>query len=200
MPKTAVPFLLKLFAALATAGIAVSCFATRGVVEVVTQPFPKTYEDDSVVRFGDKDDTIFVEVRRARKTGRLDNLAIHYRALFPDSEIVRPGDQEQYLKIDGKNAYKVTFRTKYIRRRKALEKVPPPDEVPAGWTSQTIAEPATGKPIPVLLGPPIPQQRVMYLVEGDAYLYYVYMRADGDSIAPAREKLDEFVRKGIAYQ
>jgi len=200
MSKHGLSLLLKLLPALAVVGLALGCFATRGIVEVTAEPFPKTYEDDSIVRFGDKDDTVFVEVRRAKKTGRLDNLAIHYRALFPDSEIVRPGDQEQYLKIDGKNAYKVTFRTKYIRRRKPLEKAPSPEDIPAGWTLQTIAEPATGKPIPVLLGPPTPQQRVMYLVEGDVYLYYVYMRADGDSITPAREKFDEFVRKGIAYK
>lgn len=184
----------------AAIGLVAGCFAARGIVEVQSQPYPKTYEDDSVVRFGDKDDTVFMEARRSKKTGRLDNLAIHYRSQFPDGEIVRPGDQEEYLKIDSKNAYKVTFRPKYIRRRKPLEKAPQPDEVPAGWTVQTIAEPATGKLIPVLYGPIIPQQRVVYLVEGDTYLYYIFMRADGDSITPAREKFDEFVRKGIAYK
>jgi hypothetical protein len=191
---------MKHLPALALVALVAGCFAARGMVEVVSQPYPKTYEDDSAVRFGDNDDAVFMEVRRTKKAGRLDNLAIHYRSQFPDGETVKPGDSEEYLKIDGKNAYKVTYRPKYIRRRKPLDTTPAPDDVPPGWTVRTITEPATGKTMPVLYGPVIPQQRAVYLVEGDRYLYYIFMRADGDSVTPARQKFDEFVRTGIAYK
>ncbi len=133
-------------------------------------------------------------------TRRLDNLAIHYGALFPDGEIIRPGDLEEYQKIDGRNAYKVIFQTKHIRKRKRLEKPLPPDKIPPGWTAQVIADPVTGTDTPVLYGPVVPQIRTVYLVEGKIYIYYVFLRANGDAIASAKNKFEEFVRKGINYK
>lgn len=177
------------------------CLATRGIVNVESRPYPLVYEDDSTERFSDSEDTVFIEVRRRKVSRPLENLAIHYAALFPGGEIVRPGDTEDYLKIDGRNAYKVVFRTNYIRRRKRLEanqKLGPGD-APPGWTLTNIEDPATGKRIPVLYGPVIPRQKILYLVEGDQYIYYIFMRADGDSIEPARKKFEEFVRKDIKY-
>ena len=128
-------------------------------------------------------------------------MAIHYAALFPEGEIIRPGDTEEYVKIDGRNAYKVVFRPNYIRRRKRIDgkKKLSPENIPQGWTLTNVEDPTTGKPTPVLYGPVIPRQKILYLVEGDPYIYYIFFRADGDSIEPARKKFEEFVRKGIKY-
>jgi len=170
------------------------------MVEVKSPPYPVTYEDDSMKRFGDREDTVFIEVSRARISRPLDNLAIHYRAFFPAGETVRPGDLEEYLDVAGKTAYRVLFRTEYIRRRKRLAKSDKPDKPPEGWTVRTMEDPLTGKNIPVFYGPVIPRQKILYLVQGDLYLYYVFFRADGDSIEPAKKKFDELVQKGIAYR
>jgi len=177
------------------------CLATRGIIDVGSHPYPLIYEDDSTEKFADADQTVFIEVRRRKISRPLENLAIHYAALFPDGEIIRPGDTEEYVKIDGRNAYKVVFRTNYIRRRKRVETKDKltPGEAPPGWTLMNIEDPTTGKPTPVLYGPVIPRQRILYLVEGDLYIYYVFMRADGDSIEPARKKFEDFVRKDIKY-
>jgi hypothetical protein len=179
----------------------VGCLTTRGIIDVGLRPYPLIYEDESTEKFSDAEDNVFIEVRRRKVSRPLENLAIHYAALFPGGEIVRPGDNEEYVKIDGKNAYKVVFRTNYIRRRKRVEandKVGPGD-APPGWTLMNIEDPTTGKPMPVLHGPVIPRQKILYLVEGDLYIYYIFMRADGDSIEPARKKFEEFVRKDIKY-
>lgn len=177
------------------------CLTTRGIVDVASHPYPLVYEDDSKERFSDSEDTVLIEVRRRKVSRPLENLAIHYAALFPGGEVVRPGDTEDYLKIDGRNAYKVVFKTNYIRRRKRVEanKKIGPGDAPPGWTLTNIEDPVTGKPIQVLYGPVIPRQKILYLVEGDQYIYYVFMRADGDSIEPARKKFEEFVRKDIKY-
>lgn len=178
------------------------CFAARGIIDIRAHPYPRIYEDDSTEKFSDPEDTVFIEVRRGKVSRPLENLAIHYAALFPGGEIVRPGDTEEYVKIDGRNAYKVVFKTNYIRRRKRVEADQKlgPGEAPPGWTLMNIEDPATGKTIPVLYGPVIPRQKILYLVEGDRYVYYIFMRADGDSIEPARKKFEEFVRKGIKFE
>jgi len=188
--------LLPLFAVLA------GCLAARGITEITTFPYPVTYQDDSTARFGDADDNVFIEVRRTQTSRPVENLAIHYAALFPGGEIIRPGDNEEYLKLDGKNAYKVVFRTKYIRKRKRAPErnSSEPGKVPTGWTPATMEDPVSGKKMKILLGPVIPQQRVLYLVQGDSYLYYIFWRADGDDIDPSRKKFEQFVRQEINYK
>ncbi|MEJ2716521.1 MAG: hypothetical protein P8182_05195 [Deltaproteobacteria bacterium] len=148
----------------------------------------------------DEDDKVFIEVRKAKIEAPVDNLAIRYRALFPEGEIIRPGDREEYVDVDGRKAYRVVFRTKYIRRRKRLAKGQEPENIPEGATIHSILDPATGESVPVLYGPIIPRQKILYLVEGKHYIYYILLRADGDAIGPAEKKFEEFVRTGINYQ
>ncbi len=178
------------------------CFAARGIVKVGSQPYPLIYQDDSTEKFSDSEDAAFVEVRRKKVSRPLENLAIHYAALFPGGEVVRPGDTEEYVKIDGRNAYKVIFRPNYIRRRKRIDpkKKLDPGKIPLGWKVANIEDPTTGKLTPVLYGPVIPRQKILYLVEGGPFIYYIFFRADGDAIEPARKKFEEFVRKGIKYE
>ncbi len=180
-------------------GLLSSCLMARGITEVNYNPYPMIYEDDSSQKFGDKDDTVLIEVRRAQTSTPIDSLAIHYRALFPGGEIVKPGDIEEYVKIDERNAYRVTFRTKYIRRRNRVLGTVRTKDLPEGWTVQTMSDPETGKPIQVLLGPVVQRFTRLYLVKGDVYIYYVFLRADGDA-GPARKKFEEFLRKGISYK
>ncbi len=164
------------------------------------RPYPLTYEDDSTARFSNPDESVFIEVRRTPVSRPLENLVVHYPSLFPGGEIVRPGDAEEYTKIDGKKAYKVTFKPTYIQRRKRLDPKNEDDPPPDGWTKVTIADPDTGKSIPALYGPTIPRQKILYLVEGDSYIYYIFMRADGEAIDSARKKFDDFVGKEIKYK
>jgi len=188
-----------LFGALIAAGVVSGCFASGGISEIRAFPYPLVYEDESLERFADSQSDTSIEVRKAKISRPLDNLAIHYQALFPGGEIIRPGDHEEYLKIDGKNAYKVAFRTKYIRKRKRIRNQATDAETPPGWTRKTIEDPVSGKPIPVLYGPVIPQEKILYLVEGSTYLYYILMSADGDAIEPARKRFEKFVREDVQY-
>ncbi|MCX5863105.1 MAG: hypothetical protein NTW27_13415 [Deltaproteobacteria bacterium] len=178
------------------------CFGSRGITEIKSQPYPVIYQDDSTARFNDGSDNIFIEVRTTKTPRPLENLAIHYPALFPGGEIIRPGDGEEYVKVSGHNAYKVVFRTKYIRKRKRVEQKlgEGRDKISEGWTTMTMEDPLTGKPIPVLYSPVIPEQRVLYLVQGDSYIYYIFLRADGDAIDAATKEFDTFVRDGIQYR
>jgi hypothetical protein len=176
------------------------CFGSRGLKEIQTRPYTVTYEDDSSARFGDGEDKVFIEVRRAKLPRALDNLAIHYQAFFPSGEIIRPGDVEEYVKIDGRNAYKVVFRTTYIRPRKLPKGPLDKEKIPEGWEVRNIVDPLSGKPIDVLYGPIIPRERMLYLVEGNKYLYYIFLRADGDAVDSAKKKFEEFVSKQIKYQ
>lgn len=187
------------FCALVTAALA-GCSATRGVTELTLKPFPIIYEDEEAVRFGDKRDQALIEVERARVGTRLENLAIHYRAFFPNGATVRPGDREEYVKVAGKHAYKVTFPTEYVRRRERITKPEQEQDPPEGWTVRRIEDPTTGDTIPALYGPVIPRQRAFYLVEGGKYLYYVFMRADGDAIEPTKKRFADLVENGIAYK
>jgi len=181
-------------------GLPAGCLYTRGIDEVLVDPYPQIYQDDSTLRFGDQEDKVFIEVRKAKISRRLDNLAIHYGTIFPGGVPIRRDDNEQYVKVGGKTAYRVIFAEKSVRRRKRLEKEIPPEEVPPGWKQVTISDPVTGKPTPALYGPVVPRRQILYLVEGDAYLYYVLMRADGGAIPEARRAFEEFVRKGIDYR
>lgn len=181
-------------------GLLAGCFSARGITEIGARPYTLIYEDDTTTRFSNPDDSVFIEVRRAPVARPPENLAVHYGALFPGGEIVRPGDAEEYTKIDGKNAYKVTFKTTYIQRRTRVDPKKSDEPPPEGWTKHTIIDPDTGKSAPVLYGPTIPRQKVLYLVEGDSYIYYIFMRADGDAIESARKKFEDFVRKEIMYK
>lgn len=182
-------------------GSLAGCFSSRGISEISYHPYPLIYEDDSTARFGDPDDNVFIEVRRTPVSRSVDNLVIHYPSLFPGGEVVKPGDKEEYFDLNGKRAYKVVFRPKYLRKRKRVDEKSEgnPKEIPSGWEESTMEDPQTGKRIKVLQGPVIPSQKILYLVQGDSYIYYVMMRADGKYIEPAREKLEKFVRDEIKY-
>ncbi len=177
------------------------CLGARGFKEITASPYPLIYEDDSIARFGSPDDNTFVEVRKTAVSKPLEHLAVHYRSLFPGGEIVRPGDREEYVKVNGKNAYKVIFRTTYIRKRKRLDKNSTinPESIPHGWTPAKMEDPVTGEMIRVLHGPIIPQQKILYLVQGDPYIYYILLRADGEAIQSARKKFEKFVNEDIKY-
>jgi hypothetical protein len=131
----------------------------------------------------------------------LEHLAVHYTSLFPGGEIIKPGDREEYVTVNGKSAYKVVFQTRYIRKRKRVTDSTELDaaEMQQGWTRAKMNDPVTGESIPVLHGPVIPQQKILYLVQGDPYIYYIVLRADGDVIQSAKQKFDEFVHKHIKY-
>jgi len=178
------------------------CIGAYGITEIKQHPYSLIQEDDSSAKFGLRDDDASIEVRRVESSRPIENLAINYGALFPEGEIIRPGDTEEYTKIDGRNAYKVVFRPKYIRKRKRVEDKPgtKPQEPLEGWTQTTITDPLTGKPETVMQGPIIRRERILYLVAGDRYIYYILMRADGDAIEPARKKLEKLVREDIDYR
>jgi hypothetical protein len=180
-------------------GMLGGCFAARGMSEIRAFPYPIVYEDELTERFSDAETGATIEVRKARISRPLDNLAIHYQAIFPGGEIIRPGDHEEYVKVGDKNAYRVVYRQKYIRKRKRADDKKSLENIPAGWTVRSTEDPATGKPVKVLLGPVVPQQKVLYLVEGPEHLYYVLLTADGDSIEAARKKFEKFVREDIQY-
>ena len=176
------------------------CSTSRVITEFRSHPYPVIHEDVSSDKLMDEEDKVFIEVRKAKIGGAVDNLAIRYRALFPEGEIIRPGDREEYVDVDGTKAYRVVFRTKYIRRRKRLGNALKPENVPEGATIRSILDPATGESVSVLYGPVIPRQKILYLVEGDQYIYYIFLRADGDAVGPAQKKFEEFVRTGIEYR
>jgi hypothetical protein len=184
------------------ATILAGCLVAKGMTEIESGPYPLVYQDDSTARFSNPDDTVFLEVRRVKASKPLENLAIHYTALFPGGEIIRPGDSEEYLKINGKNAYKVIFKPNYIRKRKRIQTDQPgsSDKPEAGWSVETIEDPVTGKLVSIMKGPVIQQQRLLYLIRGEDYLYYVFLRTDGESIESAKKKFETFVREGIKYR
>lgn len=182
-------------------GLIAGCIASHRLKEISGKPYPVTYEDDVTARFGDPEDNVFIEVRRAEMSRPLDNLAVHYGTLFPGGEVIRPGDSEEYVDIDGRKSYKVTFKPRYIRKRKrATQTSEGKEDVPPGWQAVTMPDPATGKTARVLYSPAIPRERTLYLVPGKSHVYYLSLRADGDSIPGARKNFEQFVRTAIAYR
>jgi hypothetical protein len=179
-----------------------SCFTTQRLREISQDPYPIIFQDDSTVRYGDPEDDVFMEVRRAKTSRPIDDLAIQYGALFPGGEAIRPGDTEEYVKIDGKNAYRVLFKKKYIRKRKRIdtESKKSSEDVSPDWKSVTMHDSETGKPVSVLYGPIIPRERTLYLVAGDSEVYSIFMRADGEAIEPAKKKFEKLVREEIKYK
>jgi len=179
-----------------------SCLGKRGISEVRERPYSVEYEDNSTLRLSDHNEDIFIDLRTSSTGKPMENLAIHYPALFPGGEIIRPGDREEYVKINGHTAYKVTFGTKYIRKRKRLPEAEKGliVSIPEGWTATTMEDPVTGKPISVMYGPVIPQHKIMYLVQGNSRVYYILLKADGNSIEKASKDFEKLVKEGIDYQ
>lgn len=177
------------------------CIASHRLTEISREPYRITYEDEVTARFSDPDDNVFIEVRRAEMPRPLEDLAVHYGTLFPGGEPIRPGDMEEYVDIQGLKAYKVTFQTKYVRKRKwAPQTEEGKDALPPGWTVVNMPDPTTGRMARLWQGPPIPRERILYLVPGKSHVYYLFFRADGDAREPARKKFEEFVRTDITYR
>ena len=182
-------------------GILAGCFSTHSFREIVRTPYPLVEQDDAATRFGNQEDDVAIEVRKAKIDRPVDNLAVHYVTLFPDGEVIRPGDTEEYVKVGDKNAYKVTFRSKYIRKRKRCDESQQltPAEIAKGWKMTVIRDPHTTKPVQAMYSPVIPTQKILYLVEGTSHVYYVLLRADGDAIKDGQKEFEKFVREGIDY-
>jgi hypothetical protein len=174
------------------------CMSGANLSLIKSKPAPLVYQDDSAARFNDPEDTVFVEVRTAGISKPIENLAIHYFSLFPDGEAIHNGDTEEYSTVNGRNAYKVLFRPAYIRKRERIDAKE--KQIPAGWKTATIEDPHTAKPVRIMYGPVIPRQKILYLVEGRKYVYYVFLRADGDAIEGAGRKFEDFVKNGIDYK
>lgn len=178
------------------------CMGSSQVKDYTLAPIPVIYEDETTTRFRDVDDDKFIEIRKTPTSRPVENLAIHYPALFPGGEIIRPGDTEEYTMINGKNSYKVVFRTKYIRKRKRLnqKQIAEKEDIPPGWTKSVIEDTASGSRTPIMLGPVVPQHRILYLVPGDHNVYYLFMRIDGENYDQALKDFDRFVREEVNYR
>ena len=178
------------------------CFGRAQVKDFSSAPIPIIYEDETTTKFRDDEDDKFIEIRKAPTSRPIENIAIHYPALFPGGEVIRPGDTEEYTMINGKNSYKVVFRTKYIRKRKRLNEKDLSDDfkVPEGWTKSSIQDASTGAKIPILLGPVIPQHRILYVVPGEQNIYYLFLRFDGENYEQAIRDFDRFVREEMTYK
>lgn len=179
-----------------------SCFSPAGMSEIKYKPLPLIYEDSNLARFSDVDDDVSIELRKASVSKAIENLAIHYPALFPDGVTIRPGDREEYVSIGGKNAYKVVFSTKYIRKRKRVNEKPGKgnQDISSGWTESTMEDPVSGKKIPVIVGPVIPERKVLYLIPGAEGVYYLLLKVDGTNNEDAIKNFDKFVKEGIDYR
>lgn len=191
---------MTLFSAGMGAILVQSCFRPAGMPEIKYKPLSAVYEDDSRAKFRDTNDDVSIELRKASVSKPIENLAIHYSSLFPDGEVVKPGDREEYVTIADKMAYKVIFNTKYIRKRKRLpEKADNNKKAPDGWTESTMEDTVSGKQIPILVGPVIAQRKILYLVPGADSVYYLMLTIDGTDHDEAIKSFDKFVREGINY-
>ena len=179
-----------------------SCLRPVGMTEIKYKPFRTVYEDNNLAKFRDSNDDVSIELRKAPVSKPIENLAIHYPALFPEGETVKPGDREEYVSIGDKMAYKVIFNTKYIRKRKRLDKKLGNDynKAPDGWTESTLDDTLIGKKIPVLVGPVIPQKKILYVVPGPESVYYLLLTVEGTNHEDAIKGFDKFVREGIGYR
>jgi hypothetical protein len=173
------------------------CLTTRGLSEIKADPYPVIQKGRSQVRYADPGDSVSIEVKTVKKTNPVKNLAIYYPTLFPGGLPVRAGDTEEYVRAQGKNAYKVTFKPTQIRNRKRYTE---DDPIPPGWVKGKMEDADTGKTKEVLYGPVIRRQLVLYLIEGDTTVYYILLRAEGDEIENAKQKLERFVQNDIAYK
>jgi len=178
-----------------------NCFGPGGMSEIKYRPLPLINENSSLAKLSDTSDDVSIEIRKAPVSKPIENLAIHYPALFPDGETIRPGDREEYVPIGNKTAYKVVFSTKYIRKRKRLQtqngKIV--NDIPPGWTESTFEDPVSGKKIPIMIGPINAEKKILYLVPGSESVYYVLLNVDGNDHEDAIKNFDKFVKQGINY-
>ncbi len=178
------------------------CFRSTGMTEIKYKPLPTICENNRLTKFRDSNEDVSIEIRKVPVSKPIENLAIHYPSLFPDGETVRPGDREEYVNIGKKMAYKVIFNTKYIRKRKRMDKKldNSDNKTPEGWTESTMDDTIVGEKIPVLVGPVIPQKKILYLVPGPESVYYLQLTVDGRNHEDAIKSFDKFVMEGIDYR
>ncbi|MGC8603869.1 MAG: hypothetical protein ACP5VS_09295 [Desulfomonilaceae bacterium] len=169
--------------------------------EIKYNPLPLKHESTSIAEFSDASNDVSIELKKAPVSKPVENLAIHYPALFPDGETIRPGDREEYVSVGKKTAYKVIFGTKYIRKRKRLKtangKIS--NVIPEGWIKSAYEDPFSGVKIPIMVGPTIPEKKILYVIPGSESVYYVLLKVDGEDNQAAVKKFDKFVREGINY-
>lgn len=177
-----------------------ACFPSKGLVEVKKRPLPVLSEDDSTLRMGDEKDRIFIEVRKAPSSGAPGNLAIRYEQIFPGGPAIRLKDRDRYLNLGENVAYRVDFEPSYIRYRK---RIPIDDEnfkAPEGWSVREFNPRESENSQKILVGPVTKRQTVLFLVEGNDYIYYVFGRADGSAIKAMIKIIEDLVEEGIDYR
>lgn len=179
-----------------------SCFGPVGMADIKYKPLPLISENSSFIKYEDSGDDVSIELRKAPVSKSVENLAIHYPSLFPDGETIHPGDREEYVTVSGKTAYKVIFNTKYIRKRKRLKTKSgkSPEDIPSGWSESIWDDPVSGAKTPILVGPVIPERKILYLIPGSKNVYYVLLKVDGTDYEDAIKKFDKFVKEGIDYR
>ena len=179
-----------------------SCFGPVGMAEIKYKPLPLISENSRFVKYEDSGDDVSIELRKAPVSKSVENLAIHYPSLFPDGETIHPGDREEYVTVNGKTAYKVIFNTKYIRKRKRLKTKSgkSPEDIPSGWSESIWDDPVSGVKTPILVGPVIPERKILYLIPGSENVYYVLLKVDGPDYEDTIKKFDKFVKEGIDYR
>lgn len=177
--------------------ISSGCITTRGLNEIKSDPYPVVQKGKTETRYADPDNSVSIEVKTIKKTNPVKNLAIYYPTLFPGGLPVRAGDTEEYLRVQGKNAYKVTFKPTMIRKRKRYTEGEP---IPPGWVKGKMEDPDGGKTAEILYGPVIPKQLVLYLIEGDTMVYNIVLTAEDGEIESAKQKFEQFVQNDIAYK
>ncbi len=175
------------------------CFSTKGLIEVKKRPLPVISEDDSTLRMGDEKDRIFIEVRKAPSAGAHGNLAIRYEQLFPGGPAIRLKDRDRYLDLGDNVAYRVDFEPSYIRYRKRFPTSDENFKVPKGWSVRKLNPNGPDNSQKILVGPVTKRQTVLFLVEGNDYIYYVFGRADGSSISAMMKIIEDLVEEGIDY-
>lgn len=199
---TIVRFFLVIISTGIVAVLTQSCFGPVGMAEIKYKPLPLISENSSFVKYEDSGDDVSIELRKAPVSKSVENLAIHYPSLFPDGETIHPGDREEYVTVNGKTAYKVIFNTKYIRKRKRLKTKSgkSPEDIPSGWSESIWDDPVSGVKTPILVGPVIPERKILYLIPGSENVYYVLLKVDGPDYEDAIKKFDKFVKEGINYR
>jgi len=199
------PSILRIFFRVISVGIGAvlvqSCFSTAGMSDIKYRPLPLIHENSSLAKFSDVSDDVSIEIRKAPVSKPIENLAIHYPALFPNGENIRPGDREEYVPVGNKTAYKVVFDTKYIRKRKRLktENGKISSDIPPGWTESTFEDPVSETKTPVLIGPIIPEKKILYVVPGSESVYYILFKVDGNDHEDTIKDFDKFVKEGVNY-
>ncbi len=74
------------------------------------------------------------------------------------------------------------------------------DDIPPGWTESTFEDPISGKKIPIMIGPIIPERKILYLAPGSESVYYILLTLDGKDHEDAIKNFDKFVKQGINYK